>query len=286
MVQPRDDFIISIRSALLKRGARQKFSLLFLICFSFLIFILDSYSLKFMNTTRTVLNDAVYRASSMASTPLRIVNFLSSKTNEHFTLYGKYKKMEKTLSELEIKNLDVKFLQLENNKFKKIIGSNEESNSVNVLATVIVDKDSPFVKSVIINKGSNSNILKGMPVLHRNYLIGRIVEVNYLSSRVLLLNDLNSRIPVIIEPEGYQAILSGKGSRQPFLAYLPEVYAKETGSDIYTSGKDGIFPSGIPIGSTILDGEFYSVKLSADPTQLSVVSVIVKKSKFKREDAE
>ena len=35
-----------------------------------------------------------------------------------------------------------------------------------------------------------------MPVIDKDYLVGRIVETNYLSSRVLLLNDLNSRIPV------------------------------------------------------------------------------------------
>ena len=286
MSETRDDFIISIRSALLKRGVRQKFSLFFLICFSFLVFILDSYPLKFMDITRSILNDAVYRVSSVASTPLRLVNIFSAKAKEHFTLYSENQKMKKVLSDLEIKNLDVKFLQLENSKFKEIIGSNEKSNSVNVLAKVIIDKDSPFVKSVVINKGSNFNIIKGMPVLHRNYLIGRIVEVNYLSSRVLLLNDLNSRVPVIIEPKGYQAILTGKGDRQPFLAYMPEVYAREIGSTIFTSGKDGIFPAGIPIGATIVDDEYYSAKLLADPTQLSVVTVIIENSKLKRIDAE
>ena len=51
-----------------------------------------------------------------------------------------------------------------------------------------------------------------MPVLEKNYLVGRIVETNYLSSRVLLLNDLNSRIPVTLD-QGAQAILKGGGSK-------------------------------------------------------------------------
>ena len=56
-----------------------------------------------------------------------------------------------------------------------------------------------------------------MPVVDGNYLVGKIVEVNYLSSRVLLLNDLNSRIPVVVSPNGAQAILSGTGKLKPNL---------------------------------------------------------------------
>ena len=59
-----------------------------------------------------------------------------------------------------------------------------------------------------------------MPVLDKDYLVGRIVEINYLSSRVLLLNDLNSRIPVTFGKDGIQAILKGNGGNRPILEYL------------------------------------------------------------------
>ena len=286
MSDTRDDFIISIRSALLKRGAKQKFSLFFLICFSLLVFTLDSYPLKFMDFTRSILNDLVYRVSAIASTPVKLINYVNIKTQEHFSIYAENKRMKEALILLENKNFDYKFLELENKKFKEILNSEEKTIHSTVLARVIVDKNSPFIKSVVINKGSNSNIKKGMPVIYNNYLVGRIVEVNYLSSRVLLLNDLNSRVPVIIDPKGYQAILTGKGDRNPFLAYLPEIYEREVGSTIFTSGKDGIFPSGIPVGTTLSEEEFYSAQLLADPTQLSLVNVILKESKFKRTDIE
>ena len=71
-----------------------------------------------------------------------------------------------------------------------------------ILSKVLIDKSSPYLKSIIINRGSKSGILKGMPVLDKEYLVGRVVETNYLSSRVLLLNDLNSRIPVTFGAEG------------------------------------------------------------------------------------
>ena len=81
----------------------------------------------------------------------------------------------------------------------------------------MIDKSSPYLKSIIINRGSKSGVLKGMPVLDKENLIGRVVETNYLSSRVLLLNDLNSRIPVTFGKDGVQAILKGNGGTRPHL---------------------------------------------------------------------
>ncbi len=121
----------------------------------------------------------------------------------------------------------------------------------------------------MINKGTSTGILKGMPVTKDNYLVGRVVETNYLSSRVLLLNDLNSRIPVTLD-QGAQAILSGSGTKNPILEYLPEDYEILEEINIFASGKDGIFSPGTPIGKTNKNGD---VDLFIDPNQLSFVTV-------------
>ena len=82
---------------------------------------------------------------------------------------------------------------------------------------LLLDKHSPFLKSIVLNKGTKSRHLKkGMPVLHKKNMVGRIVEVNYISSRVLLINDLNSKIPVKIQPSGDFAIMSGEGNKPSF----------------------------------------------------------------------
>ena len=68
------------------------------------------------------------------------------------------------------------------------------------VAKVLIDKQSPFLRSVIINKGSKNNIELGMVVLDDGYLVGKIVEVNFFTSRVLLISDINSKIPVSLQP--------------------------------------------------------------------------------------
>ena len=121
-----------------------------------------------------------------------------------------------------------------------------------------------------------------MPASDGNYLTGRVVETNYLSARILLLNDLNSRIPVTLgEASAVQAILAGQGKQEPILNYLPEQYLPKDGLNVYTSGKDGIFISGMPIGTTIQDGNDIKVKLFSDPDQLSFVTIQLIKVKNK-----
>ena len=142
-----------------------------------------------------------------------------------------------------------------------------------IIAKVLLDKDSPYLKSIVINRGSKSGINKGMPVVDGNYLVGKIVEVNYLSSRVLLLNDLNSRIPISFGEESTQAILSGKGENKPMLEYLPDLYEPYGNLTVYTSGKDGVFLPGIPVGKTEMEALTVKVKLFSDPNQLSFVTV-------------
>ena len=112
---------------------------------------------------------------------------------------------------------------------------------------------------------------------NKGNLIGRIVEVNYTSSRILLLNDLNSRIPVVISPNGSQAILSGSGESMPNLQYLPENFKIGENNLVFTSGKDGIFFSGISVGQAVSDAGTFKVKLFSDPNQINFVNVVLDK---------
>ena len=267
----RDDFSIAFRSALLQRGASQKFSVLSLIFLALIIFFLDIYGTKFTSPIRSFLNDVVYRVSYLSSTPTRFFPKATSNISSFFNVREENKRLKETIEKYKSLELNVEYLSNQNQDLQKILETeylNQNLNNI-VLAKVLVDKNSPFLKSIIINKGTNTGIMKGMPVTLNNYLVGRIVETNYLSSRVLLLNDLNSRIPVTLG-EGAQAILSGSGLNNPILEYLPDDYSIIEEINVFASGKDGIFVPGTPIGKTNINGE---VELFVDPNQLSFVTV-------------
>ena len=277
MSSSRDDFGIAFRSALLQRGAAQKFSLVFLIFIASIIFFLDVYGFGFMKPIRSIINDGIYRVSLVASSPSRFVPHLKGGVTNLFNIKSENEKLKKALEVYRQKELSVEYLTNQNKNLRKILESDDTLFKENiVLSKVLIDKSSPYLKSIIINKGSKAGLLKGMPVKDKDYLVGRVVETNYLSSRVLLLNDLNSRIPVTFGKDGTQAILKGSGGSRPVLEYLPEGYVVEEGIDVFTSGKDGIFFPGSPIGTTVDKGE---VKLFSEPGQLSFVKVDLSKQR-------
>ena len=269
----RDDFSIAFRSALLQRGGAQKFSILSLIILAIFIFFLDVYGFTAVKMVRSLINDVVFRVSYIASSPSRLMPNLGKGIAGHLNLKEENEKLREVIENYKSLDLNLEYLTNENKNLRKVLNAENIINAKDiVLAKVLVDRNSPFLKTIIINKGTQSGIKKGMPVTQNNYLVGRIVDTNYLSSRVLLLTDLNSRIPVTLDTDSAQAILTGSGTKNPKLEYLPEEYEFKEDVNVFASGKERIFIPGTPIGKTTEKGE---VRLYVDPNQLSFVTVIL-----------
>ena len=276
MPATRDDFGIAFRSALLRKGVAQKFSLVSLIILAIIIFFLDVYNFNVIKPIRSVINDGIYRVSLVASSPSKFFPSMSNNISNLIKIKKENIQLKQQLEIYKEKELNVEYLLNQNKNLKQFLDSDATLIQEDVIvAKVLLDKNSPFLRSIVINRGSKSGLQKGMPVLDKNFLIGRIVETNYLSARVLLLNDLNSRIPVTLDENGTQAILKGNSKSRPLLEYLPEEYEIIEGINVFTSGKDRIFNPGIPIGiTTNVLGE---VKLFSDPNQLSFVKINLKR---------
>jgi rod shape-determining protein MreC len=278
MSSSRDDIIIAMRYALLKKGAKQKFSLFFLISFSILIITLDKFSITPLANVRSILNDFVYRVTIIASFPERVLSYLSSSTLSHFSIYSETKNLKEEVERLKKSKFDSLYLKTENENLKLVLGLQEnfttEENKA-IVAKVLIDQASPYLKSLIVSKGTKHGVTKGMTVFSKNYLIGTIIETNYLSSRVLLITDLNSKVPTIIEGTNVNSILSGTGNKNNFiLEYLPENFVLEPNKVIYTSGKDGFLATGMPVAETYLNKKNkIQIKALGDPQQASIVFI-------------
>ena len=277
MATSRDDFVIAIRSAFLKKSYQQKFSLLTLIFLSVIIIILGSFNFKPIQYVKIGINEIVYRSSFIISIPESYFKDLSIKLEEHLSFYDQFKKNETELKNLKEKKLINDFLILENKKLRELI--NETVQSEDLYAKVIVDKDSPYLKSIILNKGSKDNVKIGMAVVDNIYLVGKIIEVNYTNSRALLLSDLNSKIPVLLEPIDIHAVVSGTGKNHGVIEYTKDDYdQKIKGKEIivYTSGYGGLFKPGLPVGKIINDNKTNEniVNFFSDFRQLDYVKIV------------
>jgi rod shape-determining protein MreC len=274
MVTGRDDFVIAFRSAFLKKKDKQKFSLLTLIFLSIFIIILSNFDFKVIQIIKSGIKEVVYRASFIISMPEKKIKKIDNQIKKHLQIYKNYQNIELELKNLKKQKLTNNFLKFENEKLRNLI--NQRVNSDETLAKVIIDKESPFLKSIVLDKGSKDNIKIGMGIVDGIYLVGKVIEVNYTNSRALLLSDLNSKIPVILEPIGIQAVASGTGKNNGKIEYTKDEYKDKITTDkiiVYTSGLGGLFKPGIPVGK-IFKKNIDKINFYSDFQQLEYVKII------------
>ena len=273
MASGRDDFVIAFRSAFLKKKDKQKFSLLSLIILSIIVIILSNINFKPIQFLKIGINEIIYRSSFIVSKPENYIKNLTLKFNEHMNLFENYENIKSELENLKEEQITSNFLKLENEKLRNLI--NENINSTEVLAKVLIDRESPFLKSIILNKGTKDNVKMGMGILDGVYLVGQIIEVNFTNSRALLLSDLNSKIPSVLAPQNIQAVISGTGKNYGIIEHTKddiEEDLKDQDAIIYTSGLGGLFKPGIPIGKISIDTN-NKVEFFSDFTQLDYVKI-------------
>ena len=250
MEASRDDFVIAIRSAFLKKGNQQRFSLLTLILFSIIFLILGNFNFKIINFNKTVIKEIIYLSSFIVTIPENGIKKSFNNISNHFDYYDDYQVTKNELQKLKDKDLSKQIITFENIELKKLIDDYFVEDS-QTYAKVLIDKESPFLRSIIINKGSKNGVKAGMVVYDDIYLVGKVVEVNFITSRVLLISDINSKIPVTIQPLNIQGIMSGLDKQKGNLQYIKDDKLINKNNEeliVVTSGSGGVFKSGIPIG--------------------------------------
>jgi len=270
----RDDFIIAIRSAFLKKRTRQRFSLFTLLIISIFVLSLEYFQSGPISTFRSITKDVIFKASFFISSPFVYIKNNYYYFKGHLQMYEEYIDLKKKNYSLESLKNENKFYKSENKRLKKLIDEQNIYSDESLLSKVLLDKQSPYLKSIIINKGFKHGVSLGLAVKEKSYFVGKITNVNFLTSRILLASDLNSKIPVIIEPTGANAIMSGQGhNNYAELEYLPKLKKIKKGDIVYSSGVDGIIPEAIPIGKVVEIDENLFVEFFVDFNQLKYVQV-------------
>ena len=270
----RDDFIIAIRSAFLKKGTRQKFSLFTLLIISILVLSLEYFKSGPIDTFRSLTKDIIFKGSFFISEPFVFIKNNYYNFKQHIKMYEDYNYLKNKNYSLDSLKNENKFYKSENKRLKKLLDEKNIYSNEFLLSKVLLDQQSPYLKSVIINKGFNHGIKLGVAVKEKSYFVGKIINVNFLTSRILLASDLNSKIPVIIEPNGINAILSGQDhNNYAALEFLPKLKKIKEGDIVYTSGVDGIIPQAIPIGKIVSEDEKFFVEFFVDFNQLKYVKI-------------
>jgi rod shape-determining protein MreC len=150
-------------------------------------------------------------------------------------------------------------------------------------AAAVIGRDpSPFMQYVIINRGSNDGILRGMPVVNQQGLVGRVDAVIADAARVQLITDPASDVNVRLENAEANASLIGSVTGDLNLELIPQDVNVELDDLVMTSGLGGGYPPNLIVGQvtgvTKRDFDLFqqaSVQPVVDFDRLQLVLVIV-----------
>lgn len=150
-----------------------------------------------------------------------------------------------------------------------------------IAASVIARDVSPFMHYVIIDRGSDDGLRKGMPVVTQQGLVGSVVAVTAGAARVQLINDPGSSINVILQQSGVEAVLNGQLTGEIQVNMISQNSVVQPGDLVMTSGLGGNFPANIVIGQVVTIRneasslfQSASVQPAVDFSQLEIVLVI------------
>jgi len=149
-------------------------------------------------------------------------------------------------------------------------------------AAAVIGRDpSPFLHYVIIDRGSNDGILRGMPVVTNKGLIGRVEAVIADAARVQLITDPASAVNIRLQTSGVEAVLSGSITGELSLDLIPQDIPIEEGDVVLTSGLGGGYPPNLIIGQVVnirqREADLFqqaSVQPAEDFSQLEIVLII------------
>lgn len=159
--------------------------------------------------------------------------------------------------EVEVSELQTQLIQLqqevgETQILAALVDFSRTNPQNEYKAAAVIGRDpSPFIQYVIINRGSNDNILRGMPVVSEQGLVGRVDAVIADAARIQLITDPASDVNVRLQNAEANASLIGSMNGDLSLELIPQDVNVEPGDLVLTSGLGGGYPPNLIVGQVI-----------------------------------
>ena len=192
--------------------------------------------------------------------PQRAVVAVASPVADLFQHFGEFGQISRGNEELRAQNeeLSVQLAALREkeasfNDLSRLLQADSSHLGGRVVTASIVSRASGrYQRAVAINHGANDGIRADMVVLSPSgTMIGRVSSVTADFAWVTLLTDPSSKIPALIQDGRFDGILVGRANNRLSLEMLPQGSSVKPGDLVVTSGLDGTFPKGLPLGRVI-----------------------------------
>jgi len=192
-------------------------------------------------------------------------------------------RFKKNLEILRQREENAKEIYLENIRLKNLLDFTRQSEYKLVAGRVIGRSPDNWSSIVIIDKGQNSQIKRGMVAITPLGLIGRVIEVTGSTAKIMLINDPNFSVSSIVQRSRQEGLVSGTLGGVLMMKYLPNEADIQVSDIVLTSGLTEMYPKGLPVGEVTEVGEEFSgltryalIKPAADLTNCEEVLVIIR----------
>ncbi len=228
-----------------------------------------------MERVRMAIIDRVAPAVEWASLPLTWADNVLRDFQSYSRLYAQNQQLREELRQMKAWKEAALQLEQKNARLLDLNKVRLDPRLTHLTGIVMADSGSPFRQSVLINAGARDGVMDGWAAMDGLGLVGRISGVGEKTSRVILLTDTNSRIPVVVQPSGQTAILSGDNSPLPPLDFIDDPDALRAGDLVFSSADGGIFPAGLVVGKVVMQADKrLRVRLEADFNRLEYLRIL------------
>ncbi len=202
----------------------------------------DLYSAKVREKSAPILSLLLTPLQWVVDVPSRFAGEVSDIVVDRSLLVKENAKLKSEALLLERKVQQNDALWLENNRLRQLLkGSQRVDEAVELVELIGVNPD-PFQHQVIINRGSENNVVLGQPILDAGGVMGQVTEISYYTSRVMLITDARHALPVEINRNGFRTIAIGKGELDELeLDHVPDTADIQENDLVITSGLVGVF---------------------------------------------
>lgn len=138
-------------------------------------------------------------------------------------------------------------LESENARLRRLLDMKVREQAKGQIAQILYKARDPFSKRIVVDRGQQTGIAPGSPVIDDTGVVGQVTRVHALSSEITLITDKDQVVPVQIVRTGQRSVVYGLGDGRMDLRYLPANADVQEGDLIVTSGLDGIYLPGFPV---------------------------------------
>ncbi len=159
------------------------------------------------------------------------------------------RELRRRLEELAGREAERRELELENRRLKELLAFKAALPGEAVAARVIARDPAAWFKTVVLDKGEEDGIRKGLPAVTARGAVGQILDASPRRARLLLLIDYNSAADALVQRSRARGVLKGTSGAECLLDYLQHADDVQPGDAVITSGFDGVYPKGLLLGT-------------------------------------